>query len=148
MHTCTQTYIYTYTHIYTCTIHTYMHTHIHTHAYAHVCTDRKSQQQHLNVTSYIIDTPSPICICMHIHTYIHIHICAQPTASVFADVYVGVKAHLCNIHTCPCTSAQNTCKVHATLSAKIIHTYIYLHTYVLCTRKHMRMHDTIHTLKH
>ena len=32
-----------------------------------------------------------------------------------------------------------------------VHTYIYLHTYVyacICTRKHMRMHDTVHTLKH
>jgi len=57
---------------------------------------------------------------MHIHTYIHIHICAQPVASVLADVYVGVKTHLCNVHTCPCTSAQNTCsKVHATLTAKM-----------------------------
>ena len=28
---------------------------------------------------------------MHIHTYIRIHICAQPAASVFAHVYVGVK---------------------------------------------------------
>jgi len=32
-----------------------------------------------------------------------------------------------------------------------MHIYIYLHTYVyacICTRKHMRMHDTVHTLKH
>ena len=35
-----------------------------------------------------------------------------------ADVYVGVETHLCNIHTRPCTSAQNTCKVHVTLTAK------------------------------
>ena len=31
------------------------------------------------------------------------------------DVYVGLKTHLCNIHTRPCTSAHNTCKVHVTL---------------------------------
>ena len=95
MHTYTQTYIYTYTYIYTCTIHTYMHTHTHTYAYAHVCTDRKCYQQHLNVSSNIIDahthpfayaciyihiyiykqyhrrTYASICIRMHIHTYIH-----------------------------------------------------------------------------
>ena len=69
----------------------------------------------------------------------------------FADVYVGVKTHLCNIHNCPCTSAHNTCKVHVALTAKKMHIYIYLHKYVYactCTRKHMRMHDTVHTLKH
>ena len=68
-----------------------------------------------------------------------------------ADVYVGVKTHLCIIHTCPCTSAYNTCKVHVTLTAKKMYINIYLHTYVnacICTRKHMRMHDTVHTLKH
>ena len=44
---------------------------------------------------------------------------AQPAASVFADVYNGVKTHQCNVHTCQCTSAQNSCsKVHATLTAK------------------------------
>ena len=32
-----------------------------------------------------------------------------------SDVYVGLKTHLCNIHTRPCTSAHNTCKVHVTL---------------------------------
>ena len=65
-----------------------------------------------------------------------------------ADVYVGVKTHLCNIHTHPCT--HNTCKVHVTLTAKQMHIHIYLHTYVyacICTRKHMRMYDTVHTLK-
>jgi len=44
-----------------------------------------------------------------------------------ADVYVGVKSHLCNIHTRPCTSAHNTCKVHVTLTAKKC-TYIYTYT--------------------
>jgi len=32
-----------------------------------------------------------------------------------------------------------------------MHIYIYPDTYVyayICTRKHMRMHDTVHTLKH
>ena len=39
------------------------------------------------------------------------------------DVYVGVKTHLCNLHTLPCTSAQNTCsKVHVTLTAGCAHT--------------------------
>ena len=44
-----------------------------------------------------------------------------------ADVYVGVKSHLCNIHTRPCTSAHNTCEVHVTLTAKKC-TYIYTYT--------------------
>ena len=66
----------------------------------------------------------------HTHTYIHIHICAQSAASVIADVYVGIKIHLCNIHNCPCTSAQNTCKVHVTLIAKkCTYIYTYTHTY-------------------
>ena len=48
-----------------------------------------------------------------------------------ADVYVGVKTHLCNIHihTCPCTSAQNTCKVQGTLTPKKF-TYIYTYTHM------------------
>jgi len=82
-------------------------------------------------------TYASICICIHIHKYINIHICAQPAASVFADVYVGVKKHLCSIHTCSCTSVQNTCsKVHATLTAKKC-TYIYAHT-------HIHMHTYVH----
>ena len=89
---------------------------------------------------------------MHIHIYIHIHICAQPAASVFVDVYLGVKTHLCSIHTYPYTSVQNTCsKVHVTLTTEKIHIYIYPHPYTyayICTRTHMRIHYTIHTLKY
>jgi len=73
------------------------------------------------VSSNIKDahTYESIYICMHTHMYVNIHICTQPAASVFADVYVGVKTHLCSVHTCPCTSAQTTCpKVHVTLTAK------------------------------
>jgi len=88
---------------------------------------------------------------MHTHTYIHIHIRAQPAASVFADVYVGVKTHLCSVHTCPCTSVQNTCsKVACNTHCKKMHIYIYLHTYAyayICTWIHMRMHDIVHALK-
>jgi len=87
------------------------------------------------------------CICMHIHTYIHIHICAQPAASVFTDVYVGVQTHLCNVHTCPCTSAQNTCKVHATLTAKkctYIYTYTHIHTHIYA-HEHTRICMTLST---
>ena len=53
------------------------------------------------------------------------------------DVYVGVKTHLCNVHTLPCTSAQNTCsKVHVTLTAGRAHTRpcIYACT---CMQMHM-----------
>jgi len=135
MHTYTQTYIYTYTYIYTCTIHTYYtHIHAHTNTYACICT-RIHRQKILatmpqRVKQYHRRAYASICICMHTHTYIHMHICAQSAASEFADVYVGVKTHLCNIHTCPCTSAQNTCKVHVTLTAKTCtytHAYIYIH---------------------
>ena len=57
-----------------------------------------------------------------------------------ADVYVGVKTHLFNIHTRSCTSAHNTCKAHVTLTAKKMHIYIYLHT-----RTHTHIHIYTHT---
>jgi len=111
MHTYTQTYIYTYTYMYTCT---YTRIHVHTYTYVCICTrihrSKISATTPQRVKQYHRRTYASICICMHIYTYIHIHQYAQPAASVFADVYVGVKTHLCNIHTCPCTSAQNTCK--------------------------------------
>ena len=59
----------------------------------------------------------------------------------FADVYVGVKTHLCNIHTRPCTSAHNTCKVHVTLTAKNVHIYIPTH---ICIRMHMHTKTHAH----
>ena len=160
MHTYTQIYINTYTYmrefqtqllhyfsksdsksnhqsIYKCT---YTRTHAHTYTYACICT-RMHRYKILATTSrrvkqYHRRKYASICICMHIHTYIHIHVCAQPAASVFADAYVGVKPHLCNIHTCPCTSAQNTCKVYVTLTAKKMHIYIYPHTYVYAYMTH------------
>ena len=50
-----------------------------------------------------------------------------------AHVYIGVKTHLCNVHTCPCTSTQSTfSKVHATPTAKkctYIYTYTHMHTH-------------------
>ena len=125
-------YIQIHMHLYT---HTCTHIHIHTHAYAYVCTDKKIlATTPQRVKQYHRRKYASICICMHTHTYTHIHICAQPAASVFADVYVGVKTHLCNIHTCPCPSAQNTCKVRATLTAKkctymYTYTHMYTHTY-------------------
>jgi len=113
---------------------------------------------------------------MHIHRCIHIHICAQLAASVFADVYVGVKTHLCSVHTCPCISVQNTCsKVHATLTAKKctciythnnMHTHTYVHehtcasitpptrwstdteTHNLCTNMHTHTHTHVYKRIH
>jgi len=83
---------------------------------------------------------------MHIHKCINIHICAKPAASVFADVYVGVKTHLCSVHTCPCTSVQNTCsKVNATLTAKNAHIYI---PTPICIRIHMYTNTHAHPLHH
>jgi len=105
---------YTYTYIYTCT-----YTHIHSHTYTYACICTRMQRQKILVTTpqrvkqYYRCTCASIYICMNIHIYIDINICTQPAASVSADVYVGVKTHLCNVLTCPCTSAQNTfSKVH------------------------------------
>ena len=59
-----------------------------------------------------------------------------------ADVYVGVKTHLRIIHTCPCTSAHNTCKVHVTLTAKTnVHIHIPTH---ICIRMHMHTKTHAH----
>jgi len=137
-----QTYIYTYTYIYTCT---YTRIHAHTYTYACICTRMHRQKisattpQH--VEQYHRRTYASICICMHTRTYIHIHVCAQPAASVFADVYVGVRRHLYNVHTCPCTSAQNTCKVHTTPTAKNAHIYIPTHIFI---RIHMHTNTHAH----
>jgi len=60
-----------------------------------------------------------------------------PCSECVADVYVDVKKHLCNVSTCTCTGAQNTCsKVHATVTAKK-GTYIYTYT-------HMHVHTYAH----
>ena len=77
---------------------------------------------------------------------------AHPAASVLQMCTLMLKKHLLNVYTCTCTGAQNTCsEVHTTLNAKNMHIYIHLHTCAyayICTRIHMRMHDTVHTLKH
>jgi len=77
---------------------------------------------------------------MHKHKSINIHICAQPAASVFADVFVGVKTHLCSVHVYSYTSVQNTCSnVHATLTTKkctYIYTHTHMHTHTLYTNTH------------
>ena len=131
MHTYTQTYMYTYTYKYTCT---YTRIHAHTCTYVCICTRMhrckplSTTPQHVKL--YHRRTYVSICICMHIHTYIHIHICVQPAASV--SQICTLVTHLCNIHTCPCTSAQNTCKVHVTLTAKKCtntYTYTHMHTH-------------------
>jgi len=131
-------YIHTDIHIYTY-IHIHMHyTHIHAHTYTYACICTRMHRQKILastpqcVKQFHRHTYASICMCMHTHTHIHIHICAQPAARVFADEYFGVKRHLCNIHTCPCTSAQNTCKVHVTLTAKkctYIYTYAHMYTH-------------------
>ena len=68
------------------------------------------------------------------HTYTHT--CTTCSECV-TDVYVGVKTHLCNVHTRPCTSAQNTCsKVHETLTAGCVHTRPCIYA---CTCMHTHM---------
>jgi len=157
----TQKHTHTYTYIYACT---YTRIHAHTYTYACICTrmhrlkilvttsQRVKQCHRRTYTSIyicnVIDadthaytyhrrTYTSIYICMHIHKFINIHTFAQPAASVFADVYVGVKTNLCSVHTCPCTSVQSSCsKVHVTLTAETC-TYIYTNT-------HMYMHTYVH----
>ena len=59
-----------------------------------------------------------------------------------ADVYVGVKTHLCYVRTCSCTGTQNTCKEHVTLTAKKnVHIYIFTH---ICIRMHMHTKTYAH----
>ena len=61
------------------------------------------------------------------------------------DVHFGVKTHLCNVHTLPCTSAQNTyCKVHVRLTAGRGHTRpcIYAGNACACTWVRTRAQDT------
>ena len=66
----------------------------------------------------------------------HLHTCAQPTASVFADVYVGVKKNTCVIYTPAYAIVPKTpvpkCTQHSL--QKNAHIYIYTHT---CTRIHI-----------
>jgi len=114
--------------------------------YIHVASYWFSNKQHYlsRSTQHHTLYKALYCICMHTHAYIHIHICAQPAASVFADVYVGLKTHLCKVHTCPCTSAQNTCKVHATLTAKkcthiYTYTHMHMHTYAKFSAQKMQI---------
>ena len=135
VHTYTQTYIHTYTYIYTCT-YTRIHAHTYTYAYAHVCTDRISQQQRLNVSSNIIDAHTHPYACACIYTHIYIYTYVHNLQRVCRRCVRWCKTHLCNIHTCPCTSDHNTCKVHVTLTAKKC-TYI-------CTYTHMYTHAYAH----
>ena len=111
-------------HLYT---HTCVRMHMHTYAQIENLSNNASTCQAISLTN--------IRIHMHIHAYTHIytyiHMCTACSECV-ADVYVGVKTHLCNIHTHSCTSAQNTCKVHVTLTAKkctYIYTYTHMHTH-------------------
>jgi len=133
------TYIYTDTHIYACTyICTCIYTRIHIHTYTHTCTRTSIHRQKISATTpqrvkqYHRRTYASIYICMHIHMYVRIHICAQPAANVSQMCKLMSKEHLYNAYNCTCSGAQNTCKVHATLTAKKganIHTYTHMHTH-------------------
>ena len=148
IYTHTRVYINVYAYIYT-DIHTYIYTHIHMHIYTHICTHiyicmhmhtytqiKKSQYRRLNVSSNLIDAYTYpytyACIYTYICIYTYVHnlyrVCSQMCTLMS-------KKHMCNVHTCPCTGAQNTCsKVLATLTAKkctyiCTHTQIHTHTY-------------------
>ena len=93
-------------------------------------TDRKSQQQRLNVSRNIIDAHTHPYTNACIYTYICIYIYVHPCSEYVADVYVDIEKTSVYVYTCTCTGAQNTCsKVHATLIAKKRHIYVYKHTY-------------------
>ena len=86
-------------HIYT---HTCTHIYIRMNEYAHVCTDRKSQQQRLNESSYIIDRHTHpytyACIHTHIYIYTYVHnlqrVCSQMCTLVYKHTCVTyIPAH-------------------------------------------------------
>jgi len=59
-----------------------------------------------------------------------------------ADVYVGVKTHLCNVYTCPCTGPQNICaKCMQHSLQKNAHIYILTQ---ICIRIHMHTNTHAH----
>jgi len=74
----------------------------------------------------------------HTHPYTHIytytHMCTTCSECV-TDVYVGVKTPLCNVHTRPCTSAQNTCSSACNTHCRPC-TYAPMHI-----RVHMHAHE-------
>ena len=163
MYTRTRTYINVYAYIYT-DIHIYIYIHIRMHLYTHTCTHLYIRM-HMHTYAQIEKLSNNVSTCQAIsQTHIRIHIHMHAYTHIYTYTYVHnlqwvclqmrtlvYQTHLCNIHTCPCTSAQNTCsKVHATLIAKNAHIYIPTH---ICIRIHMHtktpcMHDTVHTLKH
>ena len=88
---------------------------------------------------------------MHIYIFMHIHICT-PCSECVENVFVDVEetpVERTNLHVHWCTGHlfQSACNTQC----KKIHIHVYLHTYAYtykCIRIHMRMHDTVHTLKH
>ena len=83
------------------------------------------------------------CIYTYICKYTYVHNLQR----VYSQMCTVVsKKHLCNVNTCPCIGAQNTCsKVHATLTTKKMQKHIYTHTHAhayICTRTHTCIHDT------
>jgi len=126
----------------------HLYTHTHTRIYACICT-RMHRLKTLvttpqGVKQYHRRTHASVYMCMHIYKCINIHICAQPAASVFAEVYVGVKTHLCSVHTCPCTMSRTPvpkCMQHS--QQKNAHIYI---PTPICIRIHMYTDTHAHAL--
>ena len=154
MYTHMRAYINVNAYLYT-DVHIYMYIHIHMHLYTHTCTHiyirmhmhiyAQIENPSNNASTFQAISKTHIRIYMHLHAYTHIytstHMCTTCSKCV-TDVYVGVKTHLCNLHTRPCTSAQNTCKVHVTLTAKK-NAHIYIPTYI-CIRMHMHTKTHAH----
>ena len=137
VHTYTQKYIHTYTHTHACT---HTRTNAHTHTYACIGTRMHRQKTPVTTPQRVKQYHRRIHASIHthilIHTYIHTHTCTTYSECV-TDVYVGVKPHMCNVHTIPYISAQNTySKVHVTLTAGCAHTRPCIYA---CTCMHMHM---------
>ena len=133
MHTYTQTYIYTYTHIYTST---YTRIHAYTYTYACICTPMHRYKISVSTPQRVKQYHRRIYVSTYICMHIHIYMRAQPAASVFADVYVGVKKNTCVTYTPAHAIVPKTpvpkCTQHSL--QKNAHIYIYTHT---CTRIHI-----------
>jgi len=142
---CIHIHRHTYIHIHSYThapIHAYMHTHIHTHACAHVCTNRKSQQHRLNVSSYIIDahTHPYAYACMYTHIYIYTYV--RNLQRVCSQMCTLVYKHTCVMYTPAHALVPKTpvkCMQHSL--QKNARIYIPTHIYI---RIHMHMNTHAH----
>jgi len=118
-----------------------MHTHIHTHAYAHVCTDRKSQQQRLNVSSNIIAAHTHPYAYTCIYTRIYIYTYVHNLQRVCSQMCTLVPKHTCVTYT-PAHALVPKIPVKCMQHSLQKNAHIYIPTHI-CIRIHM--HTNTHT---